>query len=158
MRLIAFFGLALALAAGACTSNDPMGDDEAVNCAEETRDDDFVVGLQKSGQNGAINFTLMTATPAPPLRGDNTWVVQLNSMSGGVVGAPITGAAMTVTPYMPDHGHPSGKTVLIEAMPEAGQYQLAPINFHMPSLWETTLDVTSPGGNDNVVFRFCIPS
>jgi hypothetical protein len=147
------------LATAACMGGSmPPADDEPVNCATETRDDDFAIGLEKPGAAGALDFTLMSADPAPPVRGDNTWVIQVNSMSGGVVGAPAAGASMTVTPYMPDHGHPSGKTVHIEAMPDAGQYKLTPLNFWMPGLWETTLDVTSGGGNDVVVLRFCIPS
>lgn len=65
---------------------------------------------------------------------------------------------MTVTPFMPDHGHPTAKTVTIEPTGIVGQYEMAPINFWMPGLWETTIDAASPSGNDVVVFRFCIPS
>jgi YtkA-like len=145
------------LATAACMGGSmPPGDDGApVNCAAETRDDDFAIGLEKLGAAGVLDFTLMSAEPAPPVRGDNTWVIQVTSISGG---APAANASMTVTPYMPDHGHPSGKTVNVEAMPDAGQYKLTPLNFWMPGLWETTLDVTSGGGNDTVVLRFCIPS
>jgi hypothetical protein len=155
MRLAMFLSVGLA----ACGTDNPTpGDDEPVNCAEETRDDDFAVGLTKIGNTNALGFTLMTADPVPPIRGDNTWVIQINQMSGGVAGTPVDGADMTVTPFMPDHGHPSAKTVTIEPTGTAGQYEMAPINFWMPGLWETTIDAASPSGNDIVVFRFCIPS
>jgi YtkA-like len=143
---------------GACGGGmgDDGDDDTPVNCALETRDDDFGIGLTKTGDSNMLQFTLRDAVPAPPIRGDNTWVIEVAST--GVAGAPVDGADIVATPFMPDHGHPSAKTVKIEAMPEAGQYQLSPVNFWMPGLWETTLEVTSPGGNDAVVFRFCIPS
>ncbi|HEU0031295.1 MAG TPA: FixH family protein [Kofleriaceae bacterium] len=146
--------------AAACSGDDGTGDDtQTVNCAEETRDEDFVAGLEKAGQAGALDFKLLTADPAPPARFDNTWVVQVNAMSNGIVGAPVNGASMAVTPYMPDHGHVSPKTVTLQPVAGAdGQYTLTPIYFGMPGYWETTLDVTTPSGNDTVVFKFCIPS
>jgi hypothetical protein len=149
--------LSLLVACGTDGNTQP-GDDEPVNCATETRDDDFAVGLTKVGSGNALGFTLMAAEPAPPIRGDNTWTIHVNQMSGGVAGAPVDGADMTVSPFMPDHGHSAAKTVVIEPTGTAGEYELAPINFWMPGLWETTLEVSSPSGNDEVVFRFCIPS
>jgi len=142
----------------ACSSDPMHGDDEPVNCAEETRDDDFVVGLDKVGESGMLDFKLMSANPAPPARDDNTWIVQVSSMSGGTVGAPVSGVAMSVTPFMPDHSHGSGKTVVVEPTPDAGQYKLSPVNMWMPGLWETTINASSASGSDKVVFRFCIPS
>jgi len=154
MRLAPLF---VGLMACASDPTEPP-DDEPVNCAEETRDDEFAAGLAKSGNGGTLGFTLMTAEPAFPIRGDNTWIIQINQMAGGVAGAPVDGVDMQVTPFMPDHGHPSGKTVTIEPTGTAGQYELAPINFWMPGLWETTIDAASASGDDVVVFRVCIPS
>ena len=37
-------------------------------------------GLQKTGQDGLIDFQMMSADPAPPQRGDNTWIVQISAM------------------------------------------------------------------------------
>jgi hypothetical protein len=153
MRLVIAV-LGLAGLATACAGEDHV-DDEVVNCDLETRDDDFVIGLEKIGNAQALSFKLMSSTPAPPIRGDNTWVIQINAMAGGTA---VDGASLLVTPFMPDHGHPAGKTVEIEAMPEAGQYQLSPLNFWMPGLWETTVEVTSSGGDDVVVFKFCVPA
>lgn len=143
-----------------CAADGMTADDssEAVNCALETRDDDFGIGLQKIGDGQSLGFTLMNATPAPPIRGDNAWTIQINQMTNGAAGAAVDGATMSVTPYMPDHGHPSGKTVHIEPTGTPGQYEMTPINLWMPGLWETTIDVSSGAGNDTVVFRFCIPS
>ncbi len=156
---LVFSTIVLGSVVPACTDSgmntDPYG---PVNCAEETRADDFVVGLSKVGDGNLLDFTLMTADPAPPARGDNTWVLQINQMTNGVDGAAVDGASMTVSPFMPDHGHPSGKTVIVTPNGTAGQYELAPVNLWMPGLWETTIDATTSAGDDTVVFRFCIPS
>jgi hypothetical protein len=129
--------------------------DDMVNCDLETRDDEFAIGLSKVGDGGTLGFTLMAAEPAPPIRGDNTWSVQVNLMSSG---DPVDGAAMIVVPFMPDHGHPAAKNVVIEPTGTAGEYELAPINFWMPGLWEVTIDAQSGDGDDVVVFRFCVPA
>jgi hypothetical protein len=148
----------LMLSLAACSGGEMHGDDEPVNCATETRDDVFVVGLAKMGTGGALEFKLMSANPAPPARDDNTWQLQLSSVTGGTVGAPVPGATLTVTPFMPDHQHGSGKAVVVEPMTEAGHYNLTPINLWMPGLWETTISASSASGSDSAVFRFCIPS
>jgi hypothetical protein len=147
---------ALILSLAACGGGMDADDDgeEEINCAEVTDDDDFVVGLNKIGESNVLQFTIMSGDPAPPIRGDNSWVVEVKAVGG----AAIEGASINVTPFMPAHGHGAGKTVEVEAMPAAGQYQLAPVNLWMPGVWETTVDVTSAGGNDQVVFKFCIPS
>ncbi len=148
----------IAILLGACGADDPSSIDEPVNCALETRDDDFTIGLVKNGDAAVLSFTLVDMQPAPPAREDNAWVIRVNQLASGVLGPTVDGADMTASPYMPDHGHVSGKAVIIEPTGTAGEYELTPINFKMPGLWETTLDVTSPAGDDIVVFRVCIPT
>lgn len=144
-------GLA-ALGLGAC-ADDGHDDGTSYNCAAETRDEEFVVGLSKAGMGSKLEFKLVSADPAPPLRGDNIWILQLTTMAQPA--APLTGATMGVTPFMPDHQHGSGKTVKITPMTEAGQYKLEPVNLWMPGLWETTIEVDGASG-DKAVFRFCL--
>lgn len=157
--LTALAALALVPLAGACSGDDGhhIEDGGSVNCAEETTADEFVVGLQKAGDAGALDFQLMSATPAPPARGDNEWIVQVSALSGGTVGAPIEGATIYVTPFMPKHQHGTPIDVVVEPQPTAGQYKLSPVNLWMPGLWETTVEVTSAGGADQVIYRVCIP-
>ncbi|MBA3453931.1 MAG: hypothetical protein H0T42_12625, partial [Deltaproteobacteria bacterium] len=93
MRTTTALGLVLASSLTACSGDDGGHDDaeEPVNCALETADT-FVAGLQKTGVNGMLDFRLMAATPTPPARGDNTWIVEIRSLTNGVVGAPIANA------------------------------------------------------------------
>ena len=157
MRL-ALMLLPLAACGGGSTGG---GVDAADDCSADPRQDTFVVGLDKHGTVGNLDFVLMTAQPAPPARGDNTWVLEVNAMSQGVVGSPMTGVDMAVTPFMPDHQHGTPIPVKVVAMPTAGQYQLSPINMWMPGYWETTIQAQAGAGGtttDTVVFKFCVPN
>ena len=153
MRPFPFLGVVLAL--GACGGHDGGHDaGTSYNCAAETRDDEFVLGLTKTGEAGRLEFKLLTADPAPPARGDNTWQLQLSTLAGP---APVSDASMSVRPFMPDHTHGSGKSVVVTPLTEPGQYELSPVNLWMPGLWEVTIQVSGASG-DRVVFRFCLPS
>lgn len=132
--------------------------DAADDCTNDSRADTFHVGLDKPGAAGNMDFVLMTAQPAPPARGDNTWVVEINAMANGVVGSPMAGVQMAVTPFMPDHQHGTPIPVVITAMPTAGQYQLSPVNLWMPGLWQTTIQAQSGSTTDMAVFSFCVPN
>jgi hypothetical protein len=134
----------------------PVDADEALACISSGRGDTFVAGLERAGASGMLDVKLMTADPAPPGFNNNTWVIQVNAMTGGVVGAPVTGATLTVTPFMPDHQHGTAIKPKIEALPAAGQYKLSPLNLWMPGYWETTIDVQATGVHDAVIYKFCI--
>lgn len=145
--------LAISLLA-ACSGDDGHGTDEAVDCTKVSGADEFVVGLAKDGNSGALDFAMMSADPAPPARGDNTWIVSINDMNG----APLEGASLTVTPFMPAHQH--GTPISVKIMPAGapGQYELSPVNLWMPGVWETTIRATSMAGtqSDSALYTFCI--
>lgn len=145
------------LVVAACGGGDGGDDDldEPVNCDEVLDDDDFVIGLEKPGAAGVFTFALVSGEPAPPVRGDNTWVVHVTASPDG---AAVDGATLQVTPFMPAHGHGAGKAVRIEATGTVGDYEVTPVNLWMPGVWETTVKATSGASSDQVVFRFCIPS
>jgi hypothetical protein len=147
----------LMLGLAACGGEDDGDDAMDVDCSMVTGVDIFTVGLDHPGDGGVYDFKLMSSDPAPPARGLNTWVVQVNSMNAGVVGAPVDGATLKVTPFMPAHMHGSGVTVEITPMTEPGQYQLDPVNLWMQGVWETTVRATVGSTTDVTVFKFCVP-
>ncbi|HSD91147.1 MAG TPA: FixH family protein [Kofleriaceae bacterium] len=156
MRMVLAASVTL-LAACPGNGDDGSGSD-TVDCTMVTGADTFVVGLEKPGMNGALDFKMMSATPAPPARGDNTWIFQINEMASGVVGNPVDGLSLMVTPFMPAHQHGSPIQVQITPTGDAGQYKLDPVNLWMPGVWETTIRATtSAQTSDTVVYRFCIP-
>lgn len=140
----------LCFALVACT--DEVDPDAPVDCAKVTDDDTFVVGLEKVGRDSVLTFRLMSATPAPPARYENTWTVEIDS-SGG----PLANADITATPYMPVHDHVSAIRSVSTALPDAGQYEIERVNFSMPGVWETTIRATAGATTDSAMFRFCIP-
>jgi hypothetical protein len=141
--------------AAACGGTGDDGDDEMVDCTLETRDDEFVVGLEKLSPGG-YHFQLMQSVPAPPARHDNQWTLHIADAAG----APLAGATVTVVPFMPDHGHGTGvSTVVTESTTVVGEYDANPVNLFMPGLWEVyvTVDTAPPAMDEQVVYRFCIP-
>ena len=149
-RLAVVIGTGLSLAA--CGTSSPAIPD-AANCVGDPRGEAFVVGITKSGKDNRLTFALMEATPAPPSRGDNTWLVDISQ-----AGAPVVGAAVTVKPFMPDHRHGSAIDTIVTPDPMVpGRYQLAPVNLWMPGIWEVTITATPVGGTkDLAVFSVCI--
>jgi hypothetical protein len=151
----------LCLGLAACGTTSSMGDDDGsnVDCSIVQGVDTFTPMLEHQGVNGNIDFKLISIDPAPqPARGDNTWVVQINSMASGVVGSPMDGATLTVTPFMPSHQHGTPIQVTVQPAGQPGQYTLTPVNLWMPGVWETTINVSSGTTTDHAVYKFCIPS
>ncbi len=156
-RLIPSLCLALCAcdAAGEDGGLDPTADTELVSppaggCATEDRADRYELGLRRIGER--LQVVILDATPAPPSRGDNTWIVRIEDDAG--VPQP---ARIEVTPFMPDHQHGSSIEARIDRGAEDGEFVIERVNFFMPGLWEVTLDLTlDDGSQDAVVFRFCI--
>ncbi len=140
MRLILTLALALPVAAlSACGGSDnhdgPDADVAWSNCAGDTRPETYTLGLDDGAENGLVDFKLVSANPAPPARGDNTWLVQLDTMLDSSDAGALDGASLVVTPYMPDHQH--GTPITVEVADQgSGVYQLTPVNLWMPGYWE----------------------
>ncbi len=144
-RILAVSSIAAVLAA---CGGDSGFEDEPVDCAAETRDDDYVAGMVKTGERWS--FALVDAAPAPPDEGDNTWSLHIAEGETGV-----EGLSLTVTPFMPDHDH--GTPIEAVATEETGgDYTVAPINMWLPGLWEVTVDASDGASSDSAVFAFCI--
>ncbi|HRC57056.1 MAG TPA: FixH family protein [Kofleriaceae bacterium] len=132
-------------------SDDPS--DEDVDCQKDTRADDIVDGMEKMGERQVVSFRLVSASPSPPRRPDNTWIMALQS-----AGAPLVGATVSTTLFMPDHNHGTQIKPVITATSEPGTYKFEPLNLWMPGLWEITFEATPAGGSkDRAVFRVCVP-
>lgn len=152
-QLAILIGLALApLVTTGCDDGHGMHNDMEVNCDLETRAQTYVAGLAGAGSTD-VQIMLMEAIPGPPRKDDNTWRIQVMDSAD----APLTGLNITVTPWMPDHGHGTSVTAEVTELLEAGEYELSPVNLRMPGLWETTIEVDDGAElQDAVVFSFCI--
>jgi hypothetical protein len=120
-------------------------------CAVETRDDDFAIGLSKSGS--LVRATFVSADPAPLIKGDNTWVLDFTDLEG----APLVGLTIVVVPMMPDHGHGTPINAVVTELEQPGRYEITPVNLFMTGYWESTFDITLAGGEqDSLMFGFCV--
>ena len=119
----------------------------------ESRAIPYAPNLTRASASGAYQAVLVASDPAPPIKGTNVWTVQILD-AGGV---PQDGLAMTASPFMPDHNHPSTVKALVTPM-GGGDYVVKPLYLYMPGYWEVTLSLQPPGGaKDTVMFPICIP-
>jgi len=109
----------------------------------------YAPGLSQSGAH--VEVALVEALPAPPELFDNRWIIRVTDAAG----APVTNAAVGAAAFMPDHAHGSTKTPVIAAL-EDGRYDISPLHFMMPGLWEIDITVQAPEGPDQVTFAFCV--
>ncbi|MFT3838245.1 MAG: FixH family protein [Myxococcaceae bacterium] len=88
--------------------------------------------------------------PGPPLRGTNTWQLKVLDTAG----QPVTGATLTVTPFMPEHGH--GSQVVPTITADGDQYKITNLYLFMPGLWKVTVQAMNGATTDSAAFTFCV--
>lgn len=111
--------------------------------------DTWEAGMSRAGENGVYTFTLVAVDPAPPDKGDNVWTLHIDG------DAPVEGATVTLTPFMPAHGHGTTPADFSATDAGGGDYVSDPFDLFMGGVWETTVQATGDG-YDSVVFTFCI--
>lgn len=158
---LSLLGLCAALVGASCgdggsTSGDASSTSTGaggatVDCTHDARAMTFASDLSAMGQQKIFQVRLANAIPAPPARGNNAWRVEILDAKG----APVQGASVKVTPYMPDHKH--GTQAVPTATQEAdGSFSVTPLYLFMPGLWTVTFDVSDGTSTDSAVFAFCI--
>ena len=153
MRALPFACLIALAACGGSKTGEGVPD-AGYDCASDPRGETFSAGMAKTGTQGLMTFKLMSSTPAPPARGDNTWELDIVDTTG----APVAGATVTVVPFMPDHNHGTSiKAQVTETSP--GHYEATPVNLWMVGFWQITVEAkpANNGAPDAVPFNFCIP-
>lgn len=123
-----------------------------VGCDGDERVPSWSAGLSVRSNDGAIMASIEAATPELPARGANTWKVKFTDASG----APIDGAALSVEPFMPDHGHGSSVAPVV-GVQSGGLYEVSKLTFMMPGVWRVTFRLTPAGGTaHDAVFFVCV--
>src|SRR4051794_2517011 len=95
--------MAAAASAMACSGGTPAPSIPAgplYSCATETRAVPYSPNLTRTSMSGAYTAVLLTAEPAPPAKGDNTWTIEIRDAAQ----APVDGLVITPSALMPDHG------------------------------------------------------
>jgi hypothetical protein len=138
----------LLAACGSSSSNPDAGD--VVNCQTDARVSTYTPNMSVKSSSGAMTFTLVQSTPAPPGRGNDTWTIHVTDASG----QPLPNLSVSVLPFMPDHGHGTSVNASVTAN-GGGDYTVTPLYFFMPGVWR--IRFTSAGSTDTTDFWFCIP-
>jgi len=146
----------LAIALAACGGGGGGAGGQATQssvCSGDPRAEGYAVGASQAAMDGSVKVTFVSAEPAPPAKGGNTFTVDVTD----AMGQPIDGAAITVKPFMPDHGHGASVTPTVTPGSEAGRYEVTNVELFMPGIWEITFTVTATGGApEPVKFTFCV--
>ena len=107
-----------------------------------------------SGEN--YELTLEQASPESAIKGENEWTFALKvlessesfDMANSLVSEGM--CQLTVTPWMPDHGH--GSSVSESEWVADNQYKVAEIDLIMPGFWEIRVDVKCDSLEEQVIF------
>ncbi|MBS2012504.1 MAG: FixH family protein [Deltaproteobacteria bacterium] len=67
---------------------------------------------------------------------------------------PIAGAQISITAFMPSHGHSSPTVPTVT--PAGEGYTVGPVSLFMPGLWEVTIEAEASGARDRATFSFCV--
>lgn len=117
--------------------NNPHHTNHGATNHDNSAADVYVDGLMKEGDEGHLQVMLMSANPAPPDVGDNSWTLRVVNLDGEA----IDDAKVTVTPFMPAHGHGTSPADYTGTFTEDGTYEVGPFDLFMPGMWETTVKV-----------------
>lgn len=151
-------GLGLLQACGDDTSGHdahptPADSGTAVGCSGDSRVTPFALGMQAKSASGKFVVELLNATPSPPQRGAgdagvNTWTVKIT-----LDGQPPPVSDVTVTSFMPDHGHGSPRSPLLTANGD-GTFAVNDLFLFMAGVWEIRFAHPVEG---LATFSLCIP-
>lgn len=150
-------GWLLALAAGCGSSGGgtppPATPDagDLITCQNDPRVMSYAPGLSVTSTSGTRKYVLLSADPAPPARGTDTWSMRITDASN----QPQPSLSVGVLPFMPDHGHGTSVNATVTANAD-GTYTVQPLYFFMPGVWRITFWI---GTNQSDVgeFFFCVP-
>lgn len=136
----------------ACGSSGGPGD-SFVTCDTDMRAAPYQPGMSFTSTSGKFVVKLLESTPGPPVKGNNTWTIEVDDSASGMA---LEGLDITVTPFMPDHGHYS--TIVMATAAEAGTYTLHPVYLFMPGVWEVRMDIAGAAtAGDSAILPTCIP-
>ncbi|MEW5847705.1 MAG: FixH family protein [Myxococcota bacterium] len=154
MRHWCFLWMALTTGCGVMGGADGGVDGGQQPDASGICDDDAMAGLARRADGGAVQVRIQRMTPEPAEKGDNTWILRVETPA---TTTPVGGAQVTLKPFMPQHGHGTNPADFPGTESTTGEYQVGPFNLFMPGRWELNVHVTPDGGAEEIItFHACI--
>ncbi len=153
---LAAFGLSIGCSNGETTHHTTHEPAEAgaveEGCDGRGRALEGLLVSSEGDAGGVATLEFLAGEPMPPIVGNNSWLFGLE-----VGGKPLPdlAAAITVTPFMPDHGHgtPTKVNVVEE---EPGEYRFEPVHLRMAGFWEIRVELESEVRVADWVFGVCV--
>ncbi len=97
------------------------------------------------------HFTVLAAhDPAAPVQGTGKLTLTVTNAD-----VPVDGLTITVTPWMPAHGHGSNKTPVVTEK-GAGIYEVTDVLYTMPGDWEARIALKNADHKDTIAFGFSV--
>jgi len=129
-------------------------DQHGADC--EGRGETLVRGMKKTSEDGTLAVSLTSATPLPPMQGENAWTVEVERDGEPVLDAGDADEQVIANVYMAEHDHNIRKR---GTMTEPGVFEFAQFPITMNGYWEITVQVQADadaGDREDVVFGFCV--
>lgn len=99
------------------------------------------------------HFTVLAAhDPTAPVAGAGKLTL---TVTDAHTNDPVDGLIITVTPWMPAHGHGSNKTPVVTEK-NAGVYEVTDIVYTMPGDWEARIALKSADHEDTIAFGYSV--
>jgi len=149
IRVAVCFLLCAALAA--CDGDTSPSSSQDVG-SETSKWDDYVVGLEKTGDKGLFRVRLLLSDPIPQDTGFYHWTIHVVTSDD----SPVVGATVVAEPTMPGHGHGTyPPTTEAEEQESPGHYLLSDLDLFMAGVWRIEIVIESSGGeSDRVEYNF----
>lgn len=121
-------------------------------CGNRGQDLVGLVVTSESDGGGELTMSFVEGEPAVPVVGNNSWLFRLE-----VDGRALSDVAadITVTPFMPDHGHGTPTLVRISEE-EKGNYRFEPVHTRMAGYWEIFVDIETESIATKLSFGVCV--
>lgn len=162
LRMPLIVGAMLLVALGGasgCSSDDdgkeatPDEGGNVIDCSTETRAEDYAAGMRAQNASGQFAVEILSAAPAPPIKGLNDWTLRITQS-----GQPYTGA-LKVSAYMPDHAHSSPRVPDVTRN-EDGTFTVKNIYLMMGGFWQVGFAPESasspPTAPEQAIFPLCV--
>ncbi|HCH65487.1 MAG: hypothetical protein CL927_20370 [Deltaproteobacteria bacterium] len=98
---------------------------------------------------------VLSTTPDPPDRGDNTWSVRLLDSTG----TPQSLVSLVGSPFMPAHNHGTSPPDFAGRSTDQITWSVGPFDLFMPGFWELRVAIEVAESEDSdrqVVIPFCV--
>ena len=130
-------------------------DQEAASspCDDETRSQPFEVGAEAVGDQGLLVVDLVEMGEQTLQVGSTSWMVSISGVGSEEL---MGGCDVSVTIWMPDHGHGASSPDVSEQTD--GEYAVDDLFFSMGGYWTITMLVECGEITDTAVFGFCVES